>query len=51
MNCDLHVDLAAVVAAYRRRCDELMYENALLAAAVEQVQAQPRGEGNGCRSR
>ncbi|WP_171074988.1 hypothetical protein [Nonomuraea basaltis] len=37
---DLHVDPGAVVAVLRRRIDELTYENAVLAVAVDQLQAQ-----------
>ncbi|WP_433444543.1 hypothetical protein [Nonomuraea sp. CA-141351] len=37
---DLHVDPNAVVAVLRRRIDELTYENAVLAVAVDQLQAQ-----------
>lgn len=37
---DLHVDPGAVVPALRRRIDELMYENAVLAVAVDQLQAR-----------
>lgn len=40
MTEDLHVDPNAVVAVLRRRIDELTYENAVLAVAVDQLQTQ-----------
>ncbi|MET7334380.1 hypothetical protein [Nonomuraea sp. NPDC005650] len=42
MTEDLHVDPNAVVAVLRRRIDELTYENAVLAVAVDQLQVQLR---------
>ncbi|MFI6886747.1 hypothetical protein [Streptosporangium canum] len=37
---DLTVDPQRIIAALRRRIDELTYETALLAAAVDQQQAK-----------
>ncbi|MFI6813285.1 hypothetical protein ACIBG7_12775 [Nonomuraea sp. NPDC050328] len=37
---DLNVEAEAVIAALRRRIDELSYENVLLALAVDQLQEQ-----------
>ncbi|MGP3921239.1 hypothetical protein [Nonomuraea sp. 10N515B] len=37
---DVHVDPHAVVAVLRRRIDELTYENAVLAVAVDQLQTR-----------
>jgi hypothetical protein len=37
---DLHVDPRAVVAVLLKRISDLTYENAVLAAAVDQLQAQ-----------
>ncbi|WP_164903623.1 hypothetical protein [Nonomuraea polychroma] len=45
---DLHVDPNAAVAVLRRRIDELTYENAVLAAAVDQLQHRAK-ERNGYR--
>ncbi|MBB5081386.1 hypothetical protein [Nonomuraea endophytica] len=37
---DLNVEAEAVIAALRRRVDELSYENVLLSLAVDQLQQQ-----------
>ncbi|MDF5756668.1 hypothetical protein [Spongiactinospora sp. TRM90649] len=44
---DLHVDLTAVVNVLRRRIDALTYENAVLSAAVDQLQARVNEQGGG----
>ncbi|MER6171370.1 hypothetical protein [Streptosporangium sp. NPDC001681] len=37
---DVAVDPQRIIAALRRRIDELIYENAILAAGVDQLQAK-----------